>query len=70
MSHELFVRVDGSSLQVGCKCGVFLLDRGPGTSGFAQASLPEITGLIQMHYMQVKHPEQSNGTTKLIKGKR
>jgi hypothetical protein len=73
-SHEIFIRAcsntdvdEGVSLEVRCSCGVFILDRA-GTP--AQASLVEITQLIAAHYMQAQYPEKSNGTTKLIKGKK
>jgi hypothetical protein len=73
--HEIMIRAvpitvnekESSSLEVRCSCGVFILDR---MGAPAQASLVEITQLIAAHYVQAKHPEQSNGTTKLIKGKK
>ena len=68
--HELFIRANEGSLEVGCSCGQFLLDRGPGSSGFAQVSVPEITVLVASHYAQVTHPEKSNGSVKLIKGRK
>ena len=79
--HEIIVRAlnesnddDGgasTALEIRCSCGEFLMDR-VGTP--AEASLPEITEIIRMHYaaqfMHDQHPERSNGTTKLIKGKK
>ena len=69
--HEILIRApEGGGLEIRCACGVFLLDRHPGTSGFAQASLVEITNIVTAHYAHVAHPERGNGSTKLIKGKK
>ena len=71
--HEIMFRATwendegATSLEVRCSCGHFILDR----YGMpAEASLVEITQLVAAHYMQVKHPDQSNGHTGLIKGKK
>jgi hypothetical protein len=62
--HEILILAYTNSqgnafLQVRCACGTFLLDR----ESPAEASLPEITRLVGMHYMQTANPEKSNGTT-------
>jgi len=75
--HEIFIRAithldeEISSVEIRCSCGEFLLDR---QGSPAEVSLAEITGLVTMHYsaqyMHAQHPEKSNGSTKLIKGKK
>jgi hypothetical protein len=76
--HEIIIRAivvpvqpgedpESSSIEVRCSCGTFILDR---DGRPAEASLVEITQLIAAHYMQAQHPEKSNGSTKLIRGKK
>ena len=69
--HEIIFRAtrDGetTSLEIRCACGSFLLDR---MGQPAEASLIEITQIVAAHYAHVAHPEYSNGTTKLIKGRK
>ena len=71
--HEILIRATPGdeygicSLEVRCSCGHFLLDR---EGSPAEVSLVELTQLTMAHYAQVRHPEQSNGHTKLIKGKK
>lgn len=55
-----------SGIEVRCSCGVFILDR---EGEPAEVSLVELTGLVAAHYMQVAHPEESNGH-KLIRGRK
>ena len=73
--HEILIRaVPGGeygmcSLEIRCSCGQFLLDREKRGES-AEVSLVELTQLTMAHYTQVRHPEQSNGHTGLIKGKK
>lgn len=70
--HEILIRAvsmdegEASGIEVRCSCGVFILDR---EGKPAEVSLVELTGLVAAHYMQVRHPEDSNGH-KLIKGRK
>ena len=69
--HEVTLRAyvadDGESwLQAQCGCGAFLMDKK------GEATLPEITAAVTIHYVHVANPELSNGhkgKIKLIEGR-
>jgi hypothetical protein len=50
-----------STLEIRCSCGVFMLDR---EGGPAEASLAEITGLVENHYMTLMAQSRMNGGRK------